>query len=32
MRVLHKKIKDKNQDKGFAQRDKRLKTQDEGIA
>jgi hypothetical protein len=29
MRVLHKKIKDKNQDKGFAQRDKRLKTQDE---
>lgn len=32
MRVLHKKIKDKNQDKGCAQRDKRLETQEEGIA
>jgi hypothetical protein len=32
MKVLHKKIKDKNQNKVFAQRNKRLKTQDEGIA
>jgi hypothetical protein len=33
MKVLHKEIKNKkNKDEGIAQRNKRLKTQDEGSA